>query len=886
LTISAGQNVVIGNNELGSTTTLYGGNGAINVNATDDITFRSSSNSVYGYGSEQAINFDAGDDIAFSTQTYVTRYNGSIDVLAGGSILGNGRFKTGGRSPSAGTDGGSIKLHAADGSLSFQEIDSQGSFSFSGVSAGDVTLIARGNISGGSILAAGRNSSSTAAAGDGGSVSVTSSRGRIDLSSVEAHGGYVSVGSGGGGMGGSGRKILLSAATGVQAGNLSVEGGRSESSGGTGGRAGDGGDIEVTSTNGDLVLASMNAYGGSSQGTTGAGPGGLGGTVVLSTSGNVSGFDADVSGGSGALGRAAGSISVDAGGSVQLQVLHAKGGFSDSTRNGGSGGGVSVTAKGNITLRSFGDPAVSVDGGSSYQGRGGDAGLITVKSAGGTIVAEQAPASIDGFALIDGPTPGFRANGGYGATGGDGGSIDLEAKIDIRTDGVQAAGGEALNPGGQGGQGGIASVTFGGMLATTYVDASGGKGGDAFGTTGGGTGGRGGTVKVVRSGGNLLLGSGLQLVARGGDGGNGQVEGPPLAGTGGAGGLIDVSSTTGAVVLRAPEIHSQGGMGGMNFDTSTGATGQQGVFTAAGTTVQVIGAMQLHSIWENRSDVRIAGTSSVTGGGAFANFGAVRLDDSAALFPSGGVSNAAGGGIAAHGTDVHLNLVDNHGVLKVAPGATVTTPDFALNEGKVVADGTLNIGSGVSSGPALLSTSLFTNAAAGEISGTGNLVVAGGAGTVDNFGTISPGGAGAVGTLTLTGNLILESGSTLAVDFASAASHDKLSVSGAATTGGAVAVNLLAGGAVPPGSYTVLQAASLDASGLPSVTPTAFEPVASGSDLLLVVGAAPPAPSVPPTGQNDVVIFAELFVKEATKQENENKGKDDIVITDTACKPS
>ena len=39
--------------------------------------------------------------------------------------------------------------------------------------------------------------------------------------------------------------------------------------------------------------------------------------------------------------------------------------------------------------------------------------------------------------------------------------------------------------------------------------------------------------------------------------------------------------------------------------------------------------------------------------------------------------------------------------------------------------------------------------------------------------------------------------------------------------------------------------------------------------------------------QNEVVTFAQLFVDMANTQDDkkDNKGKDDIVITDTACKP-
>ena len=100
--------------------------------------------------------------------------------------------------------------------------------------------------------------------------------------------------------------------------------------------------------------------------------------------------------------------------------------------------------------------------------------------------------------------------------------------------------------------------------------------------------------------------------------------------------------------------------------------------------------------------------------------------------------------------------------------------------------------------------------------------------------------------------------------------------------------------------FHVLQAGTLDGTTMPTVNKTELQPQATPTELLLVAASAPqpaPPPSPAPSSQtetpqqanalqqtnNYVVTFADLFVQMAIEQEPKRMGKDDIVVTDTAC---
>lgn len=174
------------------------------------------------------------------------------------------------------------------------------------------------------------------------------------------------------------------------------------------------------------------------------------------------------------------------------------------------------------------------------------------------------------------------------------------------------------------------------------------------------------------------------------------------------------------------------------------------------------------------------------------------------------------------------------------------------------------------------------------------------------YGKLKPGGAGGIGSATVTGDLLFANGGTMELDVASLTSFDTLDVSGIATTDASsfVTVKDLTGGTLS-GTFgpTTLGTGSSLAFSLPTLWT-----VSTGQPYLISAVVAPPPPPPPPPppapapvsevlppdekeaveeANNNVTTFLALFQQEAAQQEQEAKkneiGKDDIVVTDTAC---
>lgn len=247
-----------------------------------------------------------------------------------------------------------------------------------------------------------------------------------------------------------------------------------------------------------------------------------------------------------------------------------------------------------------------------------------------------------------------------------------------------------------------------------------------------------------------------------------------------------------------------------------------------------------------------------------------------------GVAGVAAAGLSAGGD---ITLVGVEPILTLVPPTEPTDLDV---QGNVTAAGSVTLSS---------STQILVQAGA-EVSGTTLQLDAP---LTSVYGKLLPGGRGGIGSVTATGDLAFLEGGTMEMDVASTSSFDTLYVMGAATTDSASAIhvkdltgNTLAGSFRPttlgPGSslaFSLPTAWSVSA-GQPYEITAAVAPTP--------VASPPPPPAAPPPGtpvveeakqetNNTLTTFLELFEQEVARQEDDKDriGKDDIVLTDTAC---
>lgn len=751
--------------------------------------------------------------------------------------------------------------------------------------SGALAIASSVGVQGGSVTLAGAGVS----AGDATTVSATTAGAGVSISSsagIDFGAGTASVATNGG-------PIHITAADSIL-GNVDLASSPSTASSGT---------VSVTSSGGSISVGSISARGADAPASMGPLGGGAG-SVTLSAAGDIDVGAANIVGGagsSGGAGGAAGSLAIDAGRTARIGNVVAYGGQGTGSAAGGAGGNVSITAAGAIVVEATNYPAIWADGGSSDAGAGGAGGSVFLASAGGGIQL----ATRNGQTVTSMPS-GISAIGGRGASGGQGGSVTLDAGGAIAADLLVADGGQSSGASGAtgqaGGAGGAIHVRTGGGLTATVLQA---RGGDGAGATSGGTGGAGGSVAVESRSGNLDLFHVSVLSAGGGSGGSATMGGAGHGGAGGNGGAVSLSAPGGALVLAGSRLvlDASGGAGGLESDDSTPAAGGAlGTLAASGNAVEIQGGVALDAQWHNALAVNVHGASSVSGIGSFTNSGTLKLLDTANFMPAGGIANVAGGQVVTgSAASASANLLQNAGRVDVVAGSTLSVPMALSNTGTVNVDGKLELGERQATtrtalvAAAATAPALFTNQASGLLTGAGTIAVAGGSGTLDNFGTIAPGGAGVIGTLSIDGNLAMESGSTLAIDLLSPAAYDSLGVAGSAQTGGSVAVSYRPGSSFQRGdSFRLLQSGTLDARNLPSINvpQLALRPDATA---LLAIANAPypaapaPMPAQAPAAQqvaNQVVTFAQLFVQEAHNQASQRpKDRDSIVTTDNACKP-
>lgn len=669
---------------------------------------------------------------------------------------------------------------------------------------------------------------------------------------------------------------------------------------------------------------------------------GRGGITILAEQGSVY-FTALYAGGAESTGTSGqqdgANITIVAKGDVDGGEIDASGGLYDdgeSTPVGGNGGIIDVTSKqGNITIED-----ARASGGSSGAGAGGSGGKVKLKALaldGGVhdvMVGELDVSGGDGTTAGNGGEAhltadggsvlavGIGANGGNangevaGAAGGDGGLIRITAKNEIGIVAPDGPGEFRANGGdseaGAGGNGGKIELTAGGRIGgvapqletptfaaapaityaptTGYLEAVGGTGGqDSMGN--GLTGGNGGRVILTRTGSaDLRLDAGLDIDVSGGQGGYADTEIGTAGGQGGAGGEIKAFATPPTrIVLADARIMANGGLGGLNPNESRAASGALGTFRAEAGSVDIEGNVTSATFaanWVNDSIVRIGGSSVFTGMGAFQNNSDLVLSGSARFLMSDGVRNA-GRLATTSGADALADIRENTGTIDVVAGSTLGAPYLEANQGVLHVDGTFDTGA----------SGTFNNQASGKLAGNGTIRVGGGSGTLNNGGTISPGNS--IGTLTIDGNLVMEAGSVYAAEILNATDHDRLVVTGTVTAGGSIAVSYLQGASFAAGdTFRIIQAGSVSsASSVPTDNKSEVDAQLGATEVRLVASAAlVAAPAVAPPDEvaaaqesnNALTAFLQLYQQELERQQQEEKdenriGKDDIVVTDTAC---
>lgn len=491
----------------------------------------------------------------------------SLISILGGSAGSGGAGGAGGTSPiltgaaggaggSAGTAmlGGSLTAKSGNGAQVFNgTVDARGGNGGNGgVGAAGVAGSSRGGTGG--------KSGRTSSGAGGGSVELITTGGDITLTIANVSGGNGGF-AGNGGAGG--------------AGAVGGVGGSVQDSG----SGGDGGRVSLSSTTGSLNLITAatlsggtgaDLQGNSGDGGAGTTKGGDGGSLFNAGSGGAGGMFSALSNGTisisgevNADGGIAGSVTGTGGKGGVGTTGGRGGGLLGNSGSGGRGGRVEIVSKSSsVTITGMinanGSNAGGVfgnagDGGKSTAGGGGAGGAIGNSGDGGDGGAIKVASKIGALSFVN----------VMNARGGNGG--DITGKAGAGGDGKKAGGfGGDVFDAGNGGPGGSITIEGTGNIDLFNFDAFGGAGGGQFGSGGNGgdgnTGGRGGSIGKSGDGGrggrlsikttqdaglgtvsfnekrvDISGGASGQYNATGGDGGAG---GLTAAGAGGQGGAL------------------------------------------------------------------------------------------------------------------------------------------------------------------------------------------------------------------------------------------------------------------------------------------------------------------------------------------------------------
>ncbi|MHC2020290.1 hypothetical protein [Methylobacterium sp. CM6247] len=648
------------------------------------------------------------------------------------------------------------------------------------------------------------SSSSSCAGGDGGAATLTVGNNALSNSIINTYGDY-SIGGmvqsigGGGGNAGIGSANTNSIGTSA---NLSI----GVTVGSTGGTGGNGGAATGTvNSDGVITTAGVSATGLLVQSIGGGGGVASGGSLSI-----------------GGLMSWAGSLSetqVTPTISITPTINLGRTGGS-----GGNGGTVTVNHAGSIRTQGKNAPGVvaqSVGGGG---GVGGTAGVApSIPSATQPIVGAVEGISVPLGTIYVKPTLSI---GGFGGSGGVGGSVTANLSGGITTQGDFSPGLLAQSIGGGGGLGGMAVAGGSANTPLTALAQLSISSSLTLGISGGGGGGaNGGTATVNLSGSPTISTSGshaigilMQSVGGGGGVGydgseapSGSVElGMTVATPGGGGGDGGTVSLTGnsanlALTTQGDNAHgivlqSVGGGGGLSATGSTSSTNDWAVNFTIGGQAGALGA----------------------GGGVTADLGGgVSTIGTQGVGAAGLIAQSVGGGGGVVAASPGLTaFIKQFGSLNISSGAgssnglpvlvTASQAQSSISTSGIGGHGIIaqSIGGGgglftgyAETGPAPQLTSIYSGSAAGGVGLGGNV-------TVSTAATISTTGAGAFGILAQSigggGGLIASNGSVFAghtsTGAGSAAGTVTVNVDGSVSAKGENSIGVFAQSSAPGGA--------------------------------------------------------------------------------------
>jgi trimeric autotransporter adhesin len=442
------------------------------------------------------------------------------------------------RGMGAGGAAGSINISNSNGNIATQNLETYGNLNGHGgdisvvADAGDVTVNGRvysyggvvnnGNSlagrNGGNILISGANRSITSridangnaakgidqAGGNAGAISVTGS-GNLSVRDVYSRNGNATDA----GAGGTAGIITLTGSTISASSVVSAAGNRN----------GDGGNVNLSSTTGDIEVNGIYVQGGGANTNT---AGNNGGNITINSAGSFSAVNhlyAQGSSGNGTdnNGGDAGIINANVAGAITAKQIYAYGGNGGGNNvvtnlaAGGNAGTINLnsTAAGDITLSQDINVRTGFSRGSAL---GAMAGTINLANSGGSINTRNIRAEGQNHgnggdvSINTGATGDVTVNGviyTYGDVnptstsfvGTDGGNINITAANTIVTNTINTNGGRGRGANQVGGDAGDVTINANGVISTQVIAANGGNAGSGVGSNA--AGGDAGNISLV-----------------------------------------------------------------------------------------------------------------------------------------------------------------------------------------------------------------------------------------------------------------------------------------------------------------------------------------------------------------------------------------------------